>query len=191
MNSLELRRYRLVIVILLIAHTAMAADGLKTRILKGKINDISMLRVQIMDKIDQAVEMRDYLEQQLEELGVEIRSEQVSAKIDSHQAALQNLRIRYNLSLMQTFQAYIQLLNERIHHFQTGNARLKFLIDQIHDDLDIIDILKDMQIENLIDRVDLVLKEFNLEMQKPIINAARIHLLPTEYVWENICLKKH
>lgn len=191
MNSLVLRRYRLVIVILLMAYTAMAADGLKTRTLKGKINDISMLRVQIMDKIDQAVEMRDYLEQQLEELSMEIRSEQISAEIYSHRAALQNLRIRYNLSLMQTFQAYIQLLNERIDYFQTGNARLKFLIDQTHDDLEIIGILKDMQIENLIDRVDLVLNEFNLEMQKPIINAARIHLLPTEYVWEDICLKKH
>ena len=191
MNSLVLSRYRLVIVILLIACTAMAADGPKSHTLEGKINDISMLRVKIIDKIDQAVEMRHYLEQQMDELSMEIRSEQISAEVYSHQAALQNLRIRYNLNLMQTFQAYIHLINERIDYFQTGNARLKFLIDQIHDDLAIIDILEDMQIKNLIDRVDLVLKKFNLEMQKPIINVARIHLLPTEYVWENICLKEH
>jgi hypothetical protein len=48
-----------------------------------------------------------------------------------------------------------------------------------------------MQIKNLIDRIDLVLNEFNPEMQKPIINVAHIRLLPTEYVWENICLKEN
>jgi hypothetical protein len=174
-----------------IACTSIAATGLKTRTLEGKINDISMLRAKIVDKIDQAVEMRHYLQQRLDELRVEIRSEQISAEVYTHQAALQNLRIRYNLSLIQTLQAYINLINERINFFQTGNARLKFLIDQIHDDLAIIDVLEDMQIKNLIERIDLVLSEFNPEMQKPIINIAQIRLLPTEYVWENICLKEN
>lgn len=191
MKSLVFKRYRLVIVILLIASTSMAAGGLKKHTLEGQINDISKLRAKIIDKIDQAVETRQYLEQRLDELQVEIRSEQISTEVYTHQAALQNLRIRYNLSLIQTLQAYIDLINERIHYFQTGNARLKFLIDQIHDDLAIIDILEDMQIKNLNDRIDLVLNEFNPEMQKPIINVAHIRLLPTEYVWENICLKEN
>ncbi|MGD9058726.1 MAG: hypothetical protein PVG40_06450 [Desulfobacterales bacterium] len=191
MKSLVFKRYRLVIVILLIASTSMAAAGLKKHTLEGKINDISKLRAKIIDKIDQAVETRQYLEQRLDELQVEIRSEQISTEVYTHQAALQNLRIRYNLSLIQTLQAYIGLINERINYFQTGNARLKFLIDQIHDDLAIIDILEDMQIKNLIDRIDLVLNEFNPEIQKPIINVAHIRLFPTEYVWENICLKEN
>lgn len=191
MKLLVFKRSRLIIVIVSIACTSIAATGLKTRTLEGKINDISMLRAKIVDKIDQAVEMRHYLQQRLDELRVEIRSEQISAEVYTHQAALQNLRIRYNLSLIQTLQAYINLINERINFFQTGNARLKFLIDQIHDDLAIIDVLEDMQIKNLIERIDLVLSEFNPEMQKPIINIAQIRLLPTEYVWENICLKEN
>jgi hypothetical protein len=169
----------------------MAAGGLKTHALEIKINEISMLRVKIIDKIDQAVEMQHYLKQRVAELRVEIRSEQISAEIYSHQAALQNLRIRYNLSLIQTFQAYINRINERIEYFQSGNARLKFLVDQIHDDLAIINILEDLQIKNLIDRIDLVLDEFEPEMRKPTFNAAHIRLLPTEYVWENICLKNN
>ena len=191
MKLLVFKRSRLIIVIVSIACTSIAATGLKTRTLEGKINDISMLRAKIVDKIDQAVEMRHYLQQRLDELRVEIRSEQISAEVYTHQAALQNLRIRYNLSLIQTLQAYINLINERINFFQTGNARLKFLIDQIHDDLAIIDVLEDMQIKNLIERIDLVLSEFNPEMQKPIINIAQIRLFPTEYVWENICLKEN
>ncbi|MGD8344791.1 MAG: hypothetical protein PVI38_06815 [Desulfobacterales bacterium] len=189
MKSLAFKTYSLIIVILSIAGSSIAADGLKTHTLEGKINDISILRAKIIDKIDQAIEMRHYLKQRVAELRVEIRSEQISAEVYNHQAALQNLRIRYNLSLIQRLQAYIDLINERINYFQTGNARLKFLIDQIHDDLAIIDILEDMQIKNLIDRIDLVLNEFNPEMQKPIINVAHMRLLPTEYVWENICLK--
>lgn len=191
MKSIVFRKYLLVIVILSIAWSSMAAGGLKTHTLEGKINDISMLRAKIIDRIDQAVEMRQSLEQLLDELRVEIRSEQIRAEVYTHQAALQNLRIRYNLSLIQTFQAYVDLISERINYFQTGKARFKFLIDQIHDDLAIIDILEDMQIKNLIDRIDLVVNEFNPEMQKPIINVAQIRLLPTEYVWENICLKEN
>ncbi len=189
MKSFVFSKISLVIVILSFACSSMADAGLKTATLEGKINDISMLRAKIIDKIDQAVEMRHYLKQRVAELQMEIRSEQISAEVYSHQAALKNLRIRYNLSLIQTHQAYINLINERINYFQTGNARLKFLIDQIHDDLAIIDILEDLQIKNLIDRIDLVLNEFNPEMQKPTINTAHIRLHPTEYVWENICLK--
>lgn len=189
MKSFVFRKFSLAVVILSIAISSMAADDHKTATLEGKINAISMLRAKIIDKIDQAVEMRHYLKQRVAELQMEIRSEQISAEVYSHQAALQNLRIRYNLSLIQTHQAYINLINERIDYFQTGNARLKFLIDQIHDDLAIIDILEDLQIKNLIDRIDLVLNEFNPEMQKPTINTAHIRLVPTEYVWENICLK--
>ena len=191
MKLLVIAKFSVLIIILSIACLSTAADGSKAHTLEAKINDISILRAKIIDKIDQAVEMRDYLEQRLDELQVEIRSEQIRADVFSHQAALQNLRIRYNLSLIQTFQAYINLINERIHYFQSGKARLTFLIDQIHDDLAIIQVLRDMQTKDLIERIDRVLTEFNPEMQKPIINAAHIRLLPTEYVWENICLKNN
>ena len=189
MKPFVFAKWYLVIIMLSITSIAAASSGLKTSTLKAKINEISMLRVKIIDKIDQAVEMRDGLEKHLAELRVEIRSEQIRTEIISHEAALQNLRIRYNLSLIQTLQAYITLLNERIDYFQTGNERLKFLIDQIHDDLAIIDILKDMEIKNLIDRIDLVLHEFVPETQNQIINATHISLQSSEYVWESICLK--
>ena len=135
-----------VIMIVLLVGLAAESSGLKKNALEQKINEISILRVTIIDKIDQAVEMRHQLEQRLAELRSEIRSEQIGAEIYSYPAALQNLRIRNNLSLIQTLQAYIMLLNDRIGYFQSSNERLKFLIDQINDDLAIIDILKDMEI---------------------------------------------
>ncbi len=189
MKLLVLGKTILVIIIVSLVGLPAGYGGIKTNALEQKISEISMLRVTIIDKIDQAVDMRHRLEQRLAELRMEIRSEQIGAEIYSYPAALQNLRIRNNLNLIQILQAYIALLNERIDYFQSGNERLKFLIDQINDDLAIIDILKDMEIKDLIDRINAVLDEMIPETQKQMINAAQIRLQPIEYVWESICLK--
>lgn len=189
MKPVVLGKCFLALMILLLSFLPAASADLKTNALEQKINEISTLRARLIDKIDQAVEMRRHLEDRLAELRGEIRTEQMRAEIYSRQAALQNLRIHYNLSLIQTLQAYINLLNERIDYFQTGNERLNFLIDQIHDDLAIINILKDMEIKNLIDRVNLVVDEFMPETQKQIFNAVHIRVLPIEYLWEEVSIK--
>lgn len=189
MKPVVFGKYFFTLMILSLSFLPAASAGLKTHALEQKIDEISMLRVKIIDKIDQAVEMRRHLEHRLAELRAEIHTEQMRAEIYSHRAALQNLRIRYNLSLIQTLQAYTNLLNERIDYFQTGNERLNFLTDQIHDDLAIINILKDMEIENLIDRVNLVMDEFMPETQKQIFNVLHIRVLPIEYVWEEVSIK--
>ncbi len=189
MRPLVFGKTILVITILSLLSLPAASGGLKTSALQQKVDEISILRVTIIDKIDQAVEMRRQLEKQLAELRLEIRSEQIAAEIYSYSAAQQNLRIRNNLRLIQILQAYITLLNERIDYFQNNNERLKFLIDQINDDLAIIDILKDMDIKNLIDHINVVLDEIIPETQKQIFNAAHIRVQPTEHVWEMVCQK--
>ncbi len=174
---------------MILACRPAAAAGLKISALEQKIYEIEVLRTKIIDKIDQAIDMRSRLEQQLAEFRGEIRAEQIRAEIYSHRQALQNLRIRYNLSLVQTLRAYINLLNERIDYFYTGKERLKFLVDQIHDDLAIINTLKDMQIEILLDRIIRGLDELIPEVQKQIFDAAHVRLLPIESVWQEISLK--
>ena len=177
------------ILVLLILFNLASAGGLKTEALEQKVYEISSLRVKIIDKIDQAVEMRTRLEHHLAELRDEIRSEQIRTGIYSHQEAMQNLRIRYNLSLIQVLQAYVRRLNERIAYFQTGNERLKFLVHQIKDDIAIINTLKDMEIDNLIDRINRVLDEFIPETKKQIFNVADIRILSTERVWDQISIE--
>ena len=177
------------ILVLLILFNLASAGGLKTEALEQKVYEISSLRVKIIDKIDQAVEMRTRLEHHLAELRDEIRSEQIRTGIYSHQEAMQNLRIRYNLSLIQVLQAYVRRLNERIAYFQTGNDRLKFLVHQIKDDIAIINTLKDMEIDNLIDRINRVLNEFIPETKKQIFNVADIRILSIERVWDQISIE--
>lgn len=177
------------ILALLISFNLVSASGLKTEALERKIYEISSLRAKITDKIDQAVEMRTRLEHELAGLQGEIRSEQIRSGIISQQEALQNLRIRYNLNLIQVLQAYVKRLNKRIAYFQKGNEHLRFLSHQINDDIALINTLKDMEIDNLNDRINRVLDEFIPETQKQIFNVTHIRMLPIERVWEETSIK--
>ncbi|MGD9132767.1 MAG: hypothetical protein PVF78_03915 [Desulfobacterales bacterium] len=176
------------ILVLLISFNPVLAGSLKTKDLQKKIYEISSLRAKIIDKIDQAVEMRIGLECQLDVLRDEIRSEQRRRGIYSYPEALQNLRIRYNLSLIQVLQAYVMRLNERIAYFQNGNEHLKFLAQQIKDDIAIINTLKDMRIDSLTDRINRVLDEFIPETKKAVFDVNDIRMLPVENLWGEITM---
>ena len=175
-------------ILLLLSLGAATAGSLKTGSLEQKIYEISTWRARIMDKIDQAIEIRTRLEQRFAELCDEIKAEQIRFEIHSHQQALQNLRIRYNLSLIQIIRAYTTRLNERIDYFQTGSERLRFMIQEINDDIAIINTLEDMQIEKLTSRIDRLLNEFIPEIHKPIFNAADIQPEPILRIWNEINL---
>ena len=176
------------ILALLTLFNPVLAEGPKKKALQKKIYEISYLRAKIIDKIDQAVEMRIGLEYQLTVLRDEIRSEQTRSGIYSYPEALQNLRIRYNLSLIQVLQAYILRLNERITYFQNGNEHLRFLAQQINDDIAIINTLKDMKIDNLTDRINRVLDEFISETKKPVFDATDVRMIPVENLWGEITM---
>ena len=174
------------ILALLISFNPVLAGGPKTKALQKKIYEISSLRANIIDKIDQAVEMRASLECQLAALRDEIRSEQTRSGVYSYPEALQNLRIRYNLSLIQVLQAYIMRLDERIAYFQNGDEHLKFLVQEIKDDIAIINTLKDMKINSLTDRINRLLDEFIPETKKPVFDVTDIRMIPVVKLWGEI-----
>jgi hypothetical protein len=176
-------------IVLMILSNPAHAERIKKSALEQKIFEISALKARVIDKIDQAMEMRTGLQQQLNELRGEILSEQIHFSIGSRQEALQNIRIRYNLYLIQQVKAYLNRLDGRIAYFQTGKARLKFFIDQIKDDIALIHTLKDMEIEKLLARIDRVLDEFIPETQKQIFNAADMRLTPIEIIWDEISME--
>ena len=181
----------LVVLVLLILSNPAAADNRKTAALEQKMIEISALRVKIIDKIDQGIEMRILLQKRLKELRDEIKIEQNRSGINEYelQASPGNLRIIYNLNLIQHLRAYIDQLDERIDYFQTGNERLKFYLRQIEDDIAIINTLQDMEVENLISRIDTLLDEFIPETKKKIFDAFEIRLMPVEQVWSEINAK--
>jgi hypothetical protein len=179
----------LTLLVLTILINPAAANSRKTGALEQKIIEISALRLKIFDKIDRGIEMRIFLQKRLNELQNEIKVEEDRFSFNGSQAPLENLRIYYNLNLIQHLQAYIDRLDERIAYFQTGNERLKFYLRQIKDDIAIINTLKDMEIENLIDRVDSVLDEYIPETKKKIFDTFDIRLRPIDQVWSEISTK--
>jgi len=178
------------LLVLSVLSSPAVANSRKTVALEQKIIEISALRVKIIDKIDQAIEMHIFLQKRLNELRDEIKIEQNRFNINGPEAPLENLRINYNLNLIQHLRAYIAQLDERIAYFETGNERLKFYLRQIKDEIAIINTLKDMEIENLVDRIDTVLDVFMPETKKPIFDALNIRLMPIEQVWNEI-IPKH
>jgi hypothetical protein len=179
----------LALLVLSILNSPAAASSRKTAALEQKVIEISAVRVKIIDKIDQGIEMRIFLQKRLNELRDEIKVEQNLFGINGTEAPLENLRINYNLNLIQHLRAYIDQLDERIAYFQSGNERLKFYLRQIKDDMAIINTLKDLEIENLIGQIDTILDEFIPETQKKIFDASDIRLMPTEQAWSEIITK--
>jgi Fe-S cluster assembly iron-binding protein IscA len=177
------------LLVLSIFSNPAAAISHKTAALEQKSVEISALRVKIIDKIDQGFEMRLFLQKRLNEFQDEIKIEQNRFELTGHEAPLENLRINYNLNLIQHLRAYLDQLDERIAYFETGNERLKFYLRQIKDDIAIINTLKDLEIKNLIDRIDTVLDEFIYEIQKPIFDAFDLRLMPTDRIWSEIITK--
>ena len=177
------------ILTLLISFNPLSAASPKTEALEKRIYEISSLRAKIIDKVDQAAEMRARLEHQLAGLQDEIRSEQIRSGIYTRPEALQNLRIRYNLNLIQILQAYVEQLNERIYYFQNGNEHLRFLAHQIKDDIAVINTLKDMEIDYLNERIDRVLNEFIPQLKQQIFNASDIRMPPVELVWDETTIE--
>ena len=183
-------RWILVCLVMSILCSTAAANGRKTGALEQKKTEISALRLMIIDKIDQGIEMRIFLRKRLKELQNEIEAEWNRIVFDPSEVPLENLRINYNLNLIQHLQAYIDRLDERIAYFQAGNERLKFYLQQIQDDIAIINTLKDMEIEYLIDGVDRVLHEFTPEVKKKIFDVFDINLKPIDQVWSEITTKQ-
>ena len=176
-------------IVLVIIITPAFAERIKKAALEQKIFEISTLKARVIDKIDQALEMQTDLQEQLNKLRDEIRTEQILSHITSHQEALNNLRIRNNLYLIQQLKAYLNRLDKRIVYFQTGKARLRFLIRQIKDDMAIIHTLKDMEIEKLLTHIDRVLDEFVPQTEKQIFNAANVQRTSIAHIWDEICIK--
>ncbi len=188
MEKRDICRSILVAMLLLLYFCPANAASLKAVSLQQKIYEISALRAKMMDKIDQGIEIRMRLEQRFAELRNEIQAEQTLFKIHSHQQAMQNLRIRYNLSLIRVIRAYTNRLNERIDFFQTANERLRFMVHQINDDIAIINTLEDMEIDKSITRIDRLLDEFIPETKKHLFDAAEISPVPIERIWDEINL---
>ena len=165
---------------------AKGASSPKSMELKRKINEISSLQRIVENQVDVAVKTREQLQKQIDELANEINRELVSREINSYAQAAKVPRIKFNIKLIQQLLAYIDRLDQREQYYRIGNETLEHLNQQVNDDLALIRTLNDMEVDELIDRINAVLDEYIPETQKPLISVDNIHRRPAEEIWLGI-----
>ena len=174
---------------ILLLFSLTEADGAsspKSMELKKKLAEMSSLQLIVEHRIGIAAATRDQLQQQINELADEINQELVSREINSYSAAAKVPRIKYNIKLIQQLLAYIDRLDQREQYFRTGNETLEYLLQQVNDDLELIRTLNDMEVDELIYKINGIIDEYMLETQRPLFSIENIQSRPAEEIWRGI-----
>ncbi len=176
---------------LLFANAAIVAGASHPKVeeLNRKITEMASLQRSVTNQIDIAVQTREQLQKQIDELVVEINQEIVSRQIDAYPAAEKIARVKYNIKLIQLLSAYIDRLNHREQYFRIGNDTLEHLQQQVNDDLQLLRTLNDMQVDELINEINTVLDEYIPETQKPTFTVEDIRRDPPEKLWSELVEK--
>ena len=186
MNRNSLIIFAIGILLLFNLTEADGASSPKSIELNRKITEMSSLRRIVESQVDIAVRTRDQLQKQIDELAKEINRELVSRKINSYSAAVKVSRIKYNIKLIQQLLAYIDRLDQREQYFRIGNETLEHLHQRVNDDLKLIRTLNDMEVDELIDKINTILDEYIPETQRPLFSIDNIQSRPAEEIWRGI-----
>jgi len=162
------------------------SNNTKADMIRQKTKKILSLRTTITKYKEQSIILCGQLNEQIRELKKEIKSEQSRLKINSYSRAITCPRIHNNLKLIQQLISYVSKLNEKTAYFQTGTDKLEFLYQQADDALRIIETLKDMKVDKLVDQIDQALREYLPETGKFLINVDNIPLRDPKNIWNNI-----
>ena len=165
---------------------AQGASSPKSMELKRKIHEISTLRLTVGSQVDTAVKTREQLQNQIDELAKEINRELLNRGINSYSQAAKVPRIKFNIKLIQQLLAYIDRLDQREQYYRIGNETLEHLNQQVNDDLKLIRTLNDMEVDELIDRINSVLDEYIPETQRPLFSVDNIETRSAEEIWRGI-----
>ena len=159
------------------------ANEHKTAELNRKMAEMLSLQQSLSEKISLALHKRLQLSQKMADLENEIKAETEQFKIRSYPKAIQNSRIEFNLQLIKLLLGYRTGLTEKINHFQNGYQTVDFFRQQVRDDLLMIKTLNDMEIADLIARINLLLDEFLPELSTPLFDASNTTSKDTEIIW--------
>jgi hypothetical protein len=90
------------------------------------------------------------------------------------------------MKLIQRLSGYIAGLNAREQYFRKGDETLVFLQQQINDDLQLIQTLNDMEVDELINKINNVLDHYIPETKKPLITVNKIQENFSKKIWDEI-----
>lgn len=165
------------------------AHGSDSDLLQSKLSEIIILREKIAEKKRQAVDIFDQLKYQENMFSKEIMEEQKKSGVMSYQAVKQYPRICYDIRLIQQIKAYMKRIEEKIIFFQLSDEKLKFLYLQADDDLKIIQALNSIEINDLIERINILKMYVNAENDQKLIDINALTFEKQETIWDEIQLQ--
>jgi hypothetical protein len=158
----------------------------KSEELKIKIADISLLRQQLADRSRQAEEIRRALSDQQAFFNNEIVDLCKNQKIKGLKQAQQIPRIRHDIELLRIIASYVDLLDQKIRFYGTGNDKLAYLQQSASDDLKMMATLNDLKIDALSTQISLVVNQYLPEAHIIQIHPQHVEPVPAETVWKQI-----
>jgi hypothetical protein len=174
-----------IFVLIMIGYTPwVVTANPKTDDLKLKLADISLLRQQLQDRSQQAEQIRQALVDQQDFLAGEASLLCRTLKIKSLKQAQNNTRIHYDLELLRMIEGYLDMLEQKIRFYQTGNDKLAYLHQSASDDLKMMATLNDLKIDALSTQISLVVNQYLPEAHTILIEPAQIKPAAAETVWE-------
>jgi len=166
------------------------SEDLKTDKLRVKMTEIMFLKGKISDKIIRAEEKRNQVKELINSLSEEILLEQNRLVLKTFKTAKQSSRISYNLKLIVQLIGYNVSFDQRIAEFKACEEKLYYLHQQAQDDYRIIKTLNDLEVEELIRRIDKVLDKYFPQTKGPLISAETSYRYDSEKIWQDIVNKK-
>jgi hypothetical protein len=172
---------------LIFSGLCMGAD-FKSAELQRKAEEIAALRIKLSEKVDRAENMRQEMADLMEGYAAEIRREKNRWRFSSYRNAVGNLRIAYDLELLQQLQAYISELDKRIAYFRQAGQVLEYYFRQINDDLLMIRTLDDFTVDQLISKINNALDEYVPATIRKTVQIDHLRLKDTELIWQEVVM---
>ena len=170
--------------LLLFQATPGLSNNLKIIEVTQKMSEITSMQSKVRLRTEQAQNIRTELNQKMRTYIEEVIAEQRRSKTTSYKSVSQKPRIHFDLNLIGMLNTYVQVLDRKIDYFESGQLRMAYLYQQAEDDLKLIETLNDMQVEDLVSRIDSLLAEYINELQNDLIYFAEIPAYSPERVWK-------
>ena len=175
----------LVFCVLLVCSAPISANE-KISELDQKIADITLLDQQLHDRYDQVTVIQADLNKQRKNYEAEISILAKSLHIASFEDASQHLRIRYNLELLRTINAYLDELDIKKLFYHSGQSRLQYLKQMAEDDIKMMSAVNDMKIEALVTQISLIVSRYLPEAHIIQIDVDNIVKPTSRTIWNEI-----
>ena len=139
-------------------------------ILRQKLSDLTYAQEIIAEKIKLSVKIKNNLINNETKIIQEITDKKKSLDINNFKTADQFPLMQFDLTLIQRLRAYIAELSRKIILLQNCNTQLDFLYNQAEDSLIMNKTIKNLQINELILKIDKTLETNQNLIEKEILS---------------------